>query len=69
MGLIPFLKNVKAPIVAANIDASLEPSFQGLFNKSVVLERSGKKIGVIGVVLSSYDVRIIICITLFQTGI
>ncbi|RZC39648.1 uncharacterized protein BDFB_009824 [Asbolus verrucosus] len=47
-GLVPFLQHLKSPVIVSNIDASKEPSVQGLFNKSVVIERNGRKIGIIG---------------------
>ncbi|KOC68564.1 Apyrase [Habropoda laboriosa] len=52
-GVVPFLKMIKAPVVVTNIDASEEPTMQGLFKNSTIIERSGTKIGVIGVILSS----------------
>jgi 5'-nucleotidase len=32
----------------ANIDASYEPSLQGLFQKSTVISPSGTKVGIVG---------------------
>lgn len=55
------MKALKSPIVVSNIDDSLEPTFQGLYNKSTVIERNGKKIGIIGVLVSTVKV------TMFQT--
>ncbi|CAK9801435.1 unnamed protein product [Anthophora plagiata] len=52
-GVVPFLKMVKAPVVVTNIDAREEPTMQGLFKNSTIIERNGTKIGVIGVILSS----------------
>ncbi|CAH1776835.1 unnamed protein product [Owenia fusiformis] len=51
-GLIPFINNVTFPILAANIDASDEPTFQGLVEKSTVLTVAGEKIGVVGYLTS-----------------
>ncbi|XP_018574672.1 apyrase [Anoplophora glabripennis] len=50
-GVVPFLESLNHPVVASNIDDSLEPTIQGLYNKSTVIERNGKKIGIIGVIL------------------
>ncbi|XP_076062018.1 snake venom 5'-nucleotidase-like [Oratosquilla oratoria] len=47
-GIVPLLKNLSFPVLAANIDAVKEPQLQGLFHKSVVLERGGRKIGIVG---------------------
>ncbi|XP_055386742.1 apyrase isoform X2 [Condylostylus longicornis] len=52
-GLVPFLEALKAPVVVANIDDSKEPTIHNLYNKSVVIEKSGRKIGIIGVILES----------------
>ncbi|XP_023317104.1 apyrase-like [Trichogramma pretiosum] len=60
-GLVYFLERFNAPVVAANIDSSEEPSMQGLYRNSTIIERSGKKIGIIGV--SHEETK-----TLSQTG-
>ncbi|XP_017769128.1 PREDICTED: apyrase-like isoform X1 [Nicrophorus vespilloides] len=52
-GVVPFIKTMKAPLVLANVDDSLEPDFQALYNKSIIVEVEGKRIGVIGVILST----------------
>ncbi|XP_015438966.1 PREDICTED: apyrase-like [Dufourea novaeangliae] len=52
-GVVPFLQNVKAPVVVTNIDATDEPSMKGLYRNSTILDRNGTKIGVIGVILST----------------
>ncbi|GJQ83469.1 hypothetical protein Trydic_g8594 [Trypoxylus dichotomus] len=52
-GVVPFLEHLKAPVVVSNIDDSLEPAIQGLYQKSTVIERDGRKIGIVGVILST----------------
>ncbi|XP_012139780.2 apyrase isoform X1 [Megachile rotundata] len=52
-GVVPYLKAVKAPVVVTNIDATEEPTMQGLYKNSTIIERGGRKIGVIGVILST----------------
>nr|CAD7201880.1 unnamed protein product [Timema douglasi] len=52
-GIIPFMEQANFPIVVANIDDSEEPDFQGLYNKSIVIEREGRKIGIVGYLLNS----------------
>jgi 5'-nucleotidase len=42
-----------SPIVVCNIDSSKEPTMQGTYNKSVVIEKYDRKIGVIGVILQT----------------
>ncbi|XP_076182578.1 apyrase isoform X2 [Ptiloglossa arizonensis] len=52
-GIVPFLKMVKAPVVVTNIDASEEPTMEGLYTNSTILVKNGVKIGVIGVIIST----------------
>jgi 2',3'-cyclic-nucleotide 2'-phosphodiesterase (5'-nucleotidase family) len=40
----------RAPVVATNVDASDEPALAGRFVRSVLLERGGERIGVVGAV-------------------
>ena len=47
-GLLPYLDNLTVPVLDANIDVSNEPRLQGKFNKSLILERGGEKIGIVG---------------------
>ncbi|XP_030767022.1 apyrase-like [Sitophilus oryzae] len=48
-GVVPFITSLKAPVVCSNIDDSKEPTIQGTYTKSTIVERDGKKIGIIGV--------------------
>ncbi|XP_075156413.1 5'-nucleotidase-related protein-like [Haematobia irritans] len=52
-GLVPFLKNLNSPMLVANIDVSKEPTLMGLYQKSMIIERGNRKIGVIGVILET----------------
>ena len=36
------------PIIDANIDVTGEPRLQGKFNRSMVVEKGGQKIGIVG---------------------
>lgn len=56
-GAVPFITSMQTPIVCSNINDDEEPEIQGTYNKSVVIERDGKKIGIIGVIYSKTDVR------------
>lgn len=47
-GLVPFLDNITFPVINCNIDTSREPRLQGRFNKSVILDVNGEKVGVVG---------------------
>lgn len=53
-GLVEYLRRVKYPVVAANIDATLEPELRPLFKKSTIVERGGKRIGIVGYVTRDY---------------
>ena len=47
-GLLPFINQLTVPVVDANIDISGEPRLQGKIKRSLVIERGGEKIGIIG---------------------
>lgn len=55
-GAVPFIKSLTTPVVCANINDAEEPDIQGTYTKSVVIERGGKKIGIIGVIYSRTNV-------------
>lgn len=48
-GVAPFLNAINSPLVLANVDTTDEPALQGKFPNSTILERAGRRIGVIGV--------------------
>ncbi|KAF4521722.1 hypothetical protein B566_EDAN012170 [Ephemera danica] len=49
-GLEPYMSGLNSPIVAANMDASLEPALLGKYHPSIVIQRGGRNIGIIGCV-------------------
>ncbi|XP_065093728.1 apyrase-like [Ochlerotatus camptorhynchus] len=51
-GVVPFMETLESPILLCNIDSSDEPEFVK-YEKSMVIERAGRKIGIIGVILKS----------------
>ncbi|XP_057660170.1 apyrase-like [Diorhabda carinulata] len=55
-GIVPYIKALQYPIVVSNMDDSDEPEIQNIYQKSVVIERFGKKIGIIGVVRKDYPI-------------
>lgn len=55
-GVVPFMKAITSPWVVCNMDDSAEPTMQGLHQKSIVIERYARKIGIIGVMLATTDV-------------
>ncbi|XP_019547205.3 apyrase-like [Aedes albopictus] len=48
-GIVPFLEAINSPVVLCNVDAIEEPEFVK-YEKSIVIERSGRRIGIIGVI-------------------
>jgi 5'-nucleotidase len=55
-GLAPFLDTIESTIVIANLDVSQEPTLVGKFQKSKVIMRGERKIGIIGVIIKSTPV-------------
>uniref|UniRef100_A0A182NS57 Apyrase n=1 Tax=Anopheles dirus TaxID=7168 RepID=A0A182NS57_9DIPT len=54
-GLVPFLEAINSSMVVANLDDREEPTLQGKYQRSVILERGGRRIGVIGVIHHATD--------------
>ncbi|XP_023943065.2 apyrase [Bicyclus anynana] len=52
-GVVPYLEHLNSSVVVANIIDDEEPDIQGLYKPSVVIERKGRKIGIIGVIIST----------------
>lgn len=50
------MESLKSPVVVANIDDTNEQSFQGKYQKSIVIDRYDRKIGIIGVIIETVDV-------------
>lgn len=50
--MVPFLETIESPILLCNVDSSEEPEFIK-YEKSMVIERAGRKIGIIGVILKN----------------
>lgn len=51
------MENLESPVVIANIDDADEPDFQGKYQRSIVIDKYDRKIGVIGIILETVDVR------------
>lgn len=58
-GIVPFLEHIHAKVIVANIDDEDEPTIQGKYEKTLVIDRYGRKIGIIGIIISNVDVRIL----------
>ncbi len=50
------LKNANVTVLCANMDVSREPSMKDLFQKSMVIDIDGRKIGIIGYIGQDADV-------------
>uniref|UniRef100_A0A1I8NGR4 apyrase n=1 Tax=Musca domestica TaxID=7370 RepID=A0A1I8NGR4_MUSDO len=55
-GVVPFIESLNSPMLVANMDATNEPTMQGIYKNSTIIVRNNRKIGVIGVILeTTYD--------------
>ncbi|PZC73085.1 hypothetical protein B5X24_HaOG210102 [Helicoverpa armigera] len=54
-GLVPYLKDLKGPVLAANLLSSKDSQMNGLYQPSVVVEKKGRKIGIIGLITKSTE--------------
>ncbi|XP_055294825.1 apyrase-like [Sitodiplosis mosellana] len=54
-GVVPFMESLESPTIVANIDDTDEPTFQGKYKPSIIIDRYGRKIGVIGIIVSDVD--------------
>jgi 5'-nucleotidase len=50
--VVNFLKNLKSDVVVANLDDTDEPELKGLYKKSKIVERDGRKIGLVGALVT-----------------
>lgn len=50
-GLVPYLEHLQAPMLGANVNTAGEPSMTPYIKNHIIVERRGKKIGIIGVLL------------------
>lgn len=54
-GVVPFMETLRSPIVLSNVDDTSEPMFKENNHHSLIIERDGRQIGIIGVVLKNVD--------------
>ena len=54
-GLANFVEKVSFPVLMSNADISMEASLAGLIQKSVVIEKAGERIGIVGVTPQNND--------------
>ncbi|KAF9808321.1 hypothetical protein SFRURICE_008374 [Spodoptera frugiperda] len=55
-GVVPYLQHLNSTVVTANIIDDLEPTIQGLYEKSIIVEKNNRKIGIIGVLIATTDI-------------
>lgn len=54
-GVVPFIETLRSPVVLTNVDDTFEPSFQNKCQRSLIIERDGRTIGIIGIILKDVD--------------
>lgn len=52
-GVVPFLETINTTMLVANMKSTNEPDMTGKYQNSMIIERSNRKIGVIGVILET----------------
>lgn len=50
-GLLPYLERLNAPMLGANVNTELEPEMTPYVKNHVIVNRKGRRIGIIGVLL------------------
>lgn len=53
--VVKFMETLESPVVVANIDDTDEPTIQGKYRKSIVIDRYERKIGIIGVIIETVN--------------
>ncbi|XP_026740814.1 apyrase-like [Trichoplusia ni] len=57
-GLLPYLERLKAPMLGANVNTTLEPSIAPYVKNHIIVTRHGRQIGIIGVLLKQFSAPI-----------
>ncbi|XP_004928875.1 apyrase [Bombyx mori] len=57
-GLLPYLERLNSPMLGANVNTTFEPSLTPFVKNHVIVERNGRKIGIIGVLLRVFSAPI-----------
>ncbi|XP_049693559.2 apyrase isoform X2 [Helicoverpa armigera] len=55
-GVVPYLEYLDSTVVTANIIDDLEPTMQGKYEKSTIVVKNGRRIGIIGVIIATTDI-------------
>ncbi|XP_035453240.2 apyrase-like isoform X2 [Spodoptera frugiperda] len=59
--VVPYLEHLDSKVVTANIIDDLEPTMHGLYEKSIIVTKNNRRIGIIGVIIATTN-------TLASTG-
>ncbi|XP_023941676.2 apyrase [Bicyclus anynana] len=57
-GLLPYLKGLNSPMLGANVNTTFEPELSPYVKNHIVVERKGRKIGIIGILLTGFTAPI-----------
>ncbi|CAG9559138.1 unnamed protein product [Danaus chrysippus] len=57
-GLLPYLERLNAPMLGANVNTTFEPELAKYVKNHIVVERRGRKIGIIGILLRTFSAPI-----------
>ena len=66
--MVPFLKEIPFPVLASNLDDTLEPSIQGLYKRSTVIDVGGRKVGIVGYLTTETMVSVVFLVVLVREG-
>ncbi|XP_041972284.1 apyrase-like [Aricia agestis] len=57
-GLVPYLEHLQAPMLAANVNTTFEPDLTPYLKNHIIVERNGRRIGIIGILLRTFSAPI-----------
>lgn len=52
-GLVPYLEHLNSPMLGANVNTTFEPEMTPYMRNHVIVEKNGRRIGLIGVLLTT----------------
>lgn len=58
-GLVPYLERLNSTMLGANVNTTFEPTMTPYIKNHVIVERHGRRIGIIGVLLRTVSVIIL----------
>ncbi|XP_045453855.1 apyrase-like [Melitaea cinxia] len=54
-GLLPYLERLESPMLGANVNTTFEPKMARYVKNHIIVQRNGRKIGIIGVMLRTFS--------------